>query len=823
MKRLLAVLLCLLLLAGLLPAQNARAVSSGPNDYVLPVFETSDLHGYLVNTAYENEASYQYRLAYIADKVDDARGGDARRTVLLDGGDVYQGNVVSNLQNGAPMVAAFDAMEYDAVGLGNHEFDWGIEKTTDPDGTMPHYTLGGQTRDSTIPILCCNIYEAGTYNRVGFTKDYVILDKLAAASDGSTLPVRVAVVGYVNDYSSSIMGPRIAPYTIRSGVSRAETIARSLKSQGLADAAILLTHADAESVAGSLSSGTPFDLVCGGHTHQQEAGFKNGVAYMEPASQATHYARAELHFDASGKPSAGTPALISVTGQSGKLTDSPANASELAADVLAVSHSAIEGVQEALQTKLGYITTSVTASAIGDNPMSTTGGNWMTDLANRATGSKVSFTNSGGIRTSFYVNSVRRYITKGDLYTIAPFNNRLYVYEITYAELLQLMEYAVGRGSGLGLRMSGIDCYYSGSKVTALVEDGVCIYKDGSWADGVRDRTIRVSANEFIATSSGTPFAQWNGSSRFDNCDLVDNESFIAVLEQEGLAHGGLLYVDPQPHLIRGEYAGGISRFYRITTSCGEGGTVTPGRNVPAGGSYTVDITPDPGWRIAGVKIDGSSREIRTQYVFRSVSADHELRAEFERTDPCEAFTDVDRSAWYHEAVDYAVSHGLFNGTSETAFSPDQTMSRAMLVTVLYRMAGKPPVSAQSAFTDVRPGQYYADAVAWASAQSIVKGYPDGRFRPDDPVTREQLTTFLQRYARWDGLEPEEQAELSGFPDAQAISAYAVDAIRWAVAVGLIAGTTVGGVVCLAPGAYTTRAQVATVLMRYLEDLPRNN
>ena len=816
MRKILALLLAVLLLGGLLPALPHSAAAG--TTYVLPVFETSDVHGHLLDSSASSEDKYQYRLAYIADKVDDVRAGDADRTVLLDGGDIYQGNVVSNLQHGAPMVAAYDAMEYDAVALGNHEFDWGVTTTTDPDGTMPHYTWNGTEHDSQIPILCCNIFYAGTNNRVNFTQDYTLLEKTAVASDGTTLSVKIAVVGYVDNYASSIMSSEIAPYTIKSGVSRAETIARELKSQGLADAAILLTHADAESVAGKLASGSPFDLVCGGHSHQTESGKKNGVSYMEPGAKAGYYGYVEFRFGTDRSLSVGTPSIQTVPSSS--TYDVAANKNELAPDVLTVSHEALDGVAEVLKTELGYITTSVTGQAIGGNPMSTTGGNWMADLANRATGSEVSFTNSGGIRTSFYVNYGTRPITMGDIYTIAPFNNLLYVYDLSYAELLSVLQYAVGRGSGLGLRMSGIDCYYTGSSVTALVRQGECIYLDGVWKEDWAARTVRVSANEFIATSSGTPFYQWNTTGRFVDNELTDNESFIAVLRAEGEANNGFLYVDPEPHLIQGSYNGSIQTYYQVTTDCGAGGTITEGARVPAGSNYTVTATPDPGYEVDYLIVDGIRREDRVSCNFTNIQADHHVSAFFRETDPCGTITDVDHEAWYAEAVHYALLHGLFRGTSATTFSPAGTMNRGMLVTVLHRMAGTPAAGQTARFTDVAEGLYYTDAVAWAAEQGIVKGYPDGSFRPAQAVTREQLVTFLQRYAVWDGADVDAHASLDAFPDAQTVSTYALDPVRWAVAAGLLQGTTINGVVCIAPQRTTNRAQVAMILMRYLTAEP---
>ena len=277
-NRLLAILCVLALVLGMIP------VISAAETYVLPVFETSDVHGFLADTSSADESTYQYRLAYIADKVDDIRNGDSSRTILLDGGDIYQGNVVSNLQNGEPMSAAFDAMEYDAVALGNHEFDWGIDQTTDPDGTMTDYSMNGITYENDIPIVCGNLYYRSTGNRVEFTQDYVIVDKTAYTASGKTMDVKIAIIGYISDYSSSIMASKFTDFMISGSVSAAESLAKSLKNSGQADAAILLAHEDAAELAGKLSSSSAFDLVCGGHSHFGQSGKSGRTIYIQPGS-----------------------------------------------------------------------------------------------------------------------------------------------------------------------------------------------------------------------------------------------------------------------------------------------------------------------------------------------------------------------------------------------------------------------------------------------------------------------------------------------------------------------------------------------------------
>ena len=171
-------------------------------------------------------------------------------------------------------------------------------------------------------------------------------------------------------------------------------------------------------------------------------------------------------------------------------------------------------------------------------------------------------------------------------------------------------------------------------------------------------------------------------------------------------------------------------------------------------------------------------------------------------------FTDMSDGHWAKEAVDYVTSRGYFNGTSDTTFSPDAQMDRSMLATVLWRMAGQPAASGESAFSDVSAGQWYSQAVSWAAAQGIVTGVEQGLFDPAGNVTREQLAVMLFRYAGGVSVE----ADLSGFGDSGEISAWALEAMNWAVANGILSGDQNGR---LDPGGAATRAEVATMLMRF--------
>ncbi len=182
---------------------------------------------------------------------------------------------------------------------------------------------------------------------------------------------------------------------------------------------------------------------------------------------------------------------------------------------------------------------------------------------------------------------------------------------------------------------------------------------------------------------------------------------------------------------------------------------------------------------------------------------------------PGRKFSDVNTAKWYHEAVDYTVVKGLFDGTSPSTFEPNTAMTRAMLVTVLYRMEEEPKSEAKNPFSDVKAGKWYTDAVVWAAENGIVNGIGDGKFDPSGMITREQMATMLYRYAAFKGVDVSGRGDLGAFPDASKVSAYAQDAMSWAVANGIIGGTREGGKDYLDPKGDATRAQTAAILMRY--------
>ena len=187
---------------------------------------------------------------------------------------------------------------------------------------------------------------------------------------------------------------------------------------------------------------------------------------------------------------------------------------------------------------------------------------------------------------------------------------------------------------------------------------------------------------------------------------------------------------------------------------------------------------------------------------------------------PGEMFTDMPgKTNWAHTGIEYVLVAGLFCGTSATTFSPDMPMSRAMLVQVLYNLSMSSPIEGEDAisgsFADVLPGKWYEKPILWAAGRGLVCGVADGQFDPDSDVTREQIAVILRRYSELCGCDLSADADLSGFADADEVSDFAQEAMRWAVASGLISGASNKGILTLNPKGAATRAQVACIIMRF--------
>ena len=249
---------------------------------------------------------------------------------------------------------------------------------------------------------------------------------------------------------------------------------------------------------------------------------------------------------------------------------------------------------------------------------------------------------------------------------------------------------------------------------------------------------------------------------------------------------------------------------HEIELIAGEGGEAkTNFSNASAGTKITVTATPDEGYELAYITVDGERIDGTT---FKMPAHDVTVRVYF--TGGALPFADVAEGAWYYDAVSYVYANGLMDGVSASEFAPDTTLTRAMLVTILWRMEGEPVVNYLMPFTDVDGGAWYAEAVRWAASEGIVTGVSDTSFAPNAEITREQLAAILWRYAKYKGYDVSigESTNILSYADFDEIGEYAIPALQWACGEGIISGRG-GGI--LDPRGTASRAEAAAMLQRF--------
>ena len=263
---------------------------------------------------------------------------------------------------------------------------------------------------------------------------------------------------------------------------------------------------------------------------------------------------------------------------------------------------------------------------------------------------------------------------------------------------------------------------------------------------------------------------------------------------------------------------------YAITVEQPDHGTVTVTPNrATQGTTVTITATPDQGYQVNAVTVTdrfGDAVQVTENadgtYTFPMPNGQVTITATFVETEEPvgEPFLDVNEGDWFYDAVAYAYENGIMDGVGGNRFAPNSATTRAQLVTILYRLEGQPAVSGDLPFTDVEAGTWYTNAVVWAAQNGIVNGVGDDTFAPGNDLTREQLVTILYRYAEAKGYDVSASADLAGYPDGEAIQAYAREAMAWAVAENIIQGMEDD---TLKPAGNASRAQIATILMRFCE------
>ena len=564
-KRLGAMAMVLTMTASYVPAVFAEDAGTQEPDYTgwdtIKVFEMTDVHGYITDVSSYKEDTFEYRLAYFSKIVNDARNNDAYEDVLLlDTGDIYQGTPHSNLTYGAAMRAAYDQMDYDAVGLGNHEFDWDVKTyATDAKGTMAPYEIGSYKGDSDIPVLMSNLYYKDSGERVEFTQDYTIVDK------GD---YKVGIVGWADDYSADIKASQIAPYTIDDNREKLKELAEEVDKK--ADIVVILAHSDPKSIAEEMDPEV-VDLVAGGHTHKNVNGTAdNGIDYMQGNCYAYGYSTAEIKVNPETKDvEVTTPEFKDISPKGGDhsyLYYNNGNNTQLDPEVTKISQAAWDAVKGEMYEVLGTVDQSITKDFIDEtNGTSSIAGNWLADMMLAATKDQntvAAFANRGGIRANLEMaeGASSRDITVADIYTISPFGNRILTFAITGQQMGQQLERAlIGlnpeidstvayQASNLGDQFAGITATYKvvdgGIKVLSIMTD------DGQMID-VNDttKTYNVCVNEYCATLDGSVFKGMTPLVPTDEAP-VDNLSTIAALREHRDTKGLNIELDTTVHTL---------------------------------------------------------------------------------------------------------------------------------------------------------------------------------------------------------------------------------------------------------------------------------
>ena len=271
------------------------------------------------------------------------------------------------------------------------------------------------------------------------------------------------------------------------------------------------------------------------------------------------------------------------------------------------------------------------------------------------------------------------------------------------------------------------------------------------------------------------------------------------------------------------------------------GGDVSASKKLAyKGNTITITVAPDAGYELTKLTVTDSrgnavaiTKVNDSKYTFKMPGYDVEIDAVFAKIDttcpgdwtcPMYGYTDLDMTAWYHDGIHYCIEHGLMQGVGNNQFNPNGTTTRAMIVTILWRLEGSPVVSDAMAFEDVAADQWYTDAIRWAASEKIVEGYGSGKFGTNDAITREQMVTIMFRYAKYKGYDVSvgENTNILSYDDAFDVAEWAIPAMQWACGSGMIQGIADGSAMNLEPQGNATRAQAAAILQRYCENVADN-
>lgn len=746
-----------LILAGAMMWSSALPVfaaneNTAPDADDIVVLYTNDIH-----CTSDDGMSYAAIAGYKSE-MEAAYGAD--NVTLVDNGDAIQGAVLGTLSNGEWIVDIMNEVGYDLAIPGNHEFDFGMDQFLDIAKNQAAYQY-----------LSCNFLD----------KDgNAVLDPYKIVSYGDT---DIAYVGISTPETISKSTPAFFQdengnyiYSFCQGENgqelydRVQDTVEAARADG-ADYVVALAHLGEDLASRPwmstevIANTTGIDAVLDGHSHTVDAEqiVKNADGEDVVLSQTGTKAESigQLTIDpATGEMSTQLVKLADVA------TDSPA---------YTAAQTYIQGIQEKYQDVVAEVvatsdvTLTVSDPATGNRRVrsaETNMGDFCADAYREVMGADIGFVNGGGVRADIKAGDV----TYGDIIAVHPFGNMACLAEVSGQQILDALElgsmYVGTAESGGFLQVSGLKYTINTQLPSSVVVDDTGAFVEVSGARRVSD--VQVENRETGAYEPLDPAATYTLASHNymlkqggDGFTMFGEDNIKLLLDETMVDNEVLIdyLTENLDGVIGEEYADPYGQG-RITIN-----------NEP------VEIPEEPTGDLP--------------------------------------FIDVDPDSWYYGAVEYAYENGLMNGVAADQFAPQTTLTRAMMAAVLANLENG-SANTSGSFSDVADGAWYADAVNWAAENGIVNGYEDGTFRPDAPLTREQMAAFLYNYAAYKGYDVSATNDLAQFSDAAQVSSWAADVVKWAVGADLLHGV---GDDKLAPTGTATRAEVAAILANFCENV----
>lgn len=370
--------------------------------------------------------------------------------------------------------------------------------------------------------------------------------------------------------------------------------------------------------------------------------------------------------------------------------------------------------------------------------------------------------------------------------------------------------------------LSEVDCSYYFTMPTADVTITAIFIPEGTNAISIKSATNGTIAAELSAKSGDTVTLTLDADEGYIIGDLVVYEQNGKVIELTRRLSKQYTFKMPESDVTIFSSFIPVSDAHSVSVKSSQNGVVVSSAiNAVSGKIVSIMPVEDSFYELKAIEVISGYQAISADkktdgsYTFKMPDSDVSVTPTFGQKRVIN-FYDIAVTDWYYEEVKYVFEHGIMNGMSETAFEPDTSITRGMIVTMLYRLEGEPSYTKIATMPDVLGGVYYCDAVYWAQSAGVVTGYDTGYFGPGDAISREQLAAILFRYASIKRFDTSQKLNISGFADYQNISAYAQTAVGWAYSNGIVAGKTS---TTMSPRENATRAEVAVSFARLCKNI----